>query len=675
MVIECCVPYCRVKASAGFHNFPRNSERRRQWLKAIKVFYCENDELDSFRKVCKRHFLPSDFFVHANGLLRLKFDSVPSQHLPCFTWLEHSYVNRRIKDKPNMFKPAKQSKTLKSTKKKLPSKGMVVDFDEGTVCISLKNKQSVSHGNPPLSFSGETSSASLMGGTSNTSTNRTSSSTSLIGGVSSVNFNEEEASVSSSDQQTIRTLKVTILELKKELMMKDKMITSLNKTLRFKTRQIQQLRQKLKFTKPTKGNVMKCIEDTFAGNKQVVMFFEMQLKIVGKPKNANRFTSEQKIFCLALYKQSPKTYRNMLKRFFTLPSKRTLGRHSARLVFESGINSTFFEFLKVTSASLTEIDRNCVLVWDEMALKPHIDYNESTDMIDGFVEIIAARKPIFATHALVFMVRGISKKYKEPVAYFYTDGLKFFELAEMIKLVGVSVLNAGLNILGSVCDQAASNVTAVHSLINSNANTFGRAKSGRTRNNLQTKNLRHSILRRWSSSSSVYDLKRKKEQIASWDDVTEVFNSLKGKRKLLSKITEEHIKPVKLKMKVVTACQIFSESYAKTMLQCSKNEQLSNNCSGTAQALIFFNDLFDSLNGSCSSTNELKSAVSKGSVHFRFWEHSLEILSKMNFIDKDKGIASKRTKNIENWMSTIRGYRELSEKCLRLGMTDIALRY
>lgn len=239
---------------------------------------------------------------------------------------------------------------------------------------------------------------------------------------------------------------MTILALKKELMAKDKTISSLNKTIRFKTRQIRQLRQKLKFTKLTKSNVMRCIEEIFAGNKEVIMFFEMQLKNVGKPKNANRFTAEQKIFCLALYKQSPKTYRNTLKRFFILPSKRTLGRHSARLVFESGINSTFFEFLKVTSASLTEIDRNCILVWDEMALKPHIDYNESTDTIDGFVEMIGTRRPNFATHALVFMVRGISKNYKEPVAYFYTDGPKYFELAEMIRLAGESVLNSGITI-------------------------------------------------------------------------------------------------------------------------------------------------------------------------------------------------------------------------------------
>lgn len=136
-------------------------------------------------------------------------------------------------------------------------------------------------------------------------------------------------------------------------------------------------------------------------------------------------------------------YRNTLRKYFVLPSKRTLGRHSAHLTFESGINRKFFGFLKTTANDLNEIDKHCILVWDEVALKAHLDYSVTRDIIDGFVEMIRTRRPIFATHALVFMVRGINKNYKEPVAYFYTDGLKCFELIEMVKLVGASVLTTG----------------------------------------------------------------------------------------------------------------------------------------------------------------------------------------------------------------------------------------
>lgn len=238
---------------------------------------------------------------------------------------------------------------------------------------------------------------------------------------------------------------MTILEMRKQLVLKDKTISAQKKALRIKGRQLVSLRQKLKSRKINRSNIMKYMRDVFSEDedKETLMFFEMQLKNAGKHKNAYRFTSEQKSFCLGIYKQSPKTYRNSLRRYFVLPSKRTLGRHSARLMFECGINGKFFGFLETTVRSMVEIDKNCILVWDEMALKPHLDYSESRDIIDGFVEMISMRRPNFATHALVFMVRGINRSYKEPVAYFYTDDLKSFELVELLKLVGSSVLDTG----------------------------------------------------------------------------------------------------------------------------------------------------------------------------------------------------------------------------------------
>lgn len=96
MVIECCVPYCKTKATSGFHNFPANKERRLRWLKAIHVFHLDEETLsNSFRRVCNKHFLPDDYQTHANGLVRLKYYSVPSQCLPNMISMEHSYVKCR----------------------------------------------------------------------------------------------------------------------------------------------------------------------------------------------------------------------------------------------------------------------------------------------------------------------------------------------------------------------------------------------------------------------------------------------------------------------------------------------------------------------------------------------------------------------------------------------------
>lgn len=218
------------------------------------------------------------------------------------------------------------------------------------------------------------------------------------------------------------------------------MLSALNKKLRLKNNQMKLLRLKLKENKINKSNVMMYLKTIF--DKEQILFFEMQLKNAGRKRNARGYTPDQKSFCLAIRKQSPKTY-HRLCRYFVLPSTRTLGRHSAKLMFQSGINSKFFEFLKTAVDGMVDIDKYCTLIWDEMALKPHLDYSEGRDIIDGFVELILVRRPNFATHALTFMVRGINKAYKEPVSYFYTDNMKHFELAEMVKLVGGAVLDTG----------------------------------------------------------------------------------------------------------------------------------------------------------------------------------------------------------------------------------------
>lgn len=97
MVFECCVPYCKTTGTSGFHTFPAKRERRLQWVDAIKIFHLDEETLTkSFRKICQAHFLLSDYQTHANGLVRLRFDAVPSQCLPDPIWMEHSYVNRLL---------------------------------------------------------------------------------------------------------------------------------------------------------------------------------------------------------------------------------------------------------------------------------------------------------------------------------------------------------------------------------------------------------------------------------------------------------------------------------------------------------------------------------------------------------------------------------------------------
>lgn len=199
------------------------------------------------------------------------------------------------------------------------------------------------------------------------------------------------------------------------------------------------------------------------------------------------------------------------------------------------------------------------------------------------------------------------------------------------------------------------------------------------RNNLMTKNLSHYVRKRWNISENDFNknLHEQSPLTASWDDVRDLYHfSSRGSTKLLPKISKEHIDPKKRKMKVSVAAQVFSETYGTVMLQCSQKQLLPRDFSGTAQILLFFNDVFDSFNGSCRypGKNKLKGSVTESSIHFPFWQYALCMLSNMKFHDRKTGKTTNRTSVLKNFESTIRGYMEVCRKCFDLNISEVSLR-
>jgi len=76
----------------------------------------------------------------------------------------------------------------------------------------------------------------------------------------------------------------------------------------------------------------------------------------------------------------------------------------------------------------------------------------------------------------------------------------------------------------------------------------------------------------------------------------------------------------------------------------------------TAALFLFFDKLFDSMNGSYHKTVEGKiyrTAVKNKSVHHELWSNSIKILNSMKFINKNGKVVKVPT--IQNWITTIRG--------------------
>jgi hypothetical protein len=197
------------------------------------------------------------------------------------------------------------------------------------------------------------------------------------------------------------------------------------------------------------------------------------------------------------------------------------------------------------------------------------------------------------------------------------------------------------------------------------------------RNNLMTKTLKHRITARWNLSSTGVNKNFKKEKLrsASWDHV-ETFYRQSLKRSTKLRITEEHIKPNKSKMRVSVATQIFSQTCGSTMLKYVDSGILAKKYSDTAEILLFFNDVFDSMNGSYEyDRNHLKGPVSADSIHFPFWNYALCMLSEMKFHDKITGGVTNRTAVLKHFQSTIKGFIEICRTCMNLNIPKISIRY
>lgn len=250
--------------------------------------------------------------------------------------------------------------------------------------------------------------------------------------------------------------------------------------------------------------------------------------------------------------------------------------------------------------------------------------------------------------------------------------------------------------IGSVCDQVGTNAAAVNNLINPNC--ARKTQTGEIlkykirdriifhcfdpphlikvlRNNLLNKDLEHCVTRRWNIFDS-NELQSQKTLLASWKDVKDVYDfNLRGTDRPLRKITDEHINPRKEKMTVSVAAQVFSETFGNFMIDCSKTKDFPEDVSGTAQILLFFNDLFDSVNGSNQpQTGLLKGSINESSIHFAYWEYAIKMLTKMNFIDKQTGEVNNKSTVLKKCMSTIRGYIEITKICLNAKMKYVGLR-
>jgi hypothetical protein len=100
-----------------------------------------------------------------------------------------------------------------------------------------------------------------------------------------------------------------------------------------------------------------------------------------------------------------------------MPSQRTLTNPLQAVSFQPGINDHLFKH--IDHCVQKNEDRLCALLFDEMDIKECLYCDIGSDRIIGLEDLGDNCGEQFANKVLVFMLQGLYKTWKQPIAYYY----------------------------------------------------------------------------------------------------------------------------------------------------------------------------------------------------------------------------------------------------------------
>lgn len=412
-------------------------------------------------------------------------------------------------------------------------------------------------------------------------------------------------------------------------------------------------------------------------------------QFVNAKRHKPRWTTQNKVFALALYKKGPRCY-TFFQKFIKLPSKSTLQKFLQKIPFKTGINDSFLQRLKIRVSKFNPDDRVISLIFDEIALSQNLTYSRCDDEIVGYLDLGSlGRQNILANHALVFMIQGIRKNWKQPFTYYFTkDTISSSSLKCLVVETITALQSIGLRVLCTICDQGVTNRTAIKMLIEEKI--IDKTEPYFICNNQKIFTLFDTphLLKSTRNALEKYNIRYENTKIAKFRHIQQAYEIDRTKRfHCLHKLRRSHLgfglNSNRLqKMKVSIAAKIFSNTVAATIeTLCSCSTVLPAEAIYTAEFVSDMNNLFDSLNSNTiypSLGQKYKCCINKKNYlqYFsNFWNVMLEKISNWGFILRDNENTVKTKMPFkQGWLNNIRAVKGIWEVCEKEGFQFLRTR-
>ncbi|KAF2880292.1 hypothetical protein ILUMI_25888 [Ignelater luminosus] len=393
----------------------------------------------------------------------------------------------------------------------------------------------------------------------------------------------------------------------------------------------------------------------------------LKSRFANAQKTRPKWTWRNKAIALAIYKRGPRCYR-FLQTLLKFPSKRTLRTMLKKFSFRTGINKCIMQQLKKQVEKMTIEEKTCALLFDEMAVTPNLTYLQSADEVVGYVDLGSlGRRNILANHALVFMVQGIYKHWKQPVAYYFThDTISANDLKFLLKEIISALQRVGFIIMCTVCDQGSTNRSAIRQLTKDQLGPYFYVNWQKIVTVFDPphllKNTRNALLK--------YNIIFEDDKVAKFEHIVSAYNLDKKKRfRQLLKLTDKHFqvqRHPKRKLRVSIAAQTLSHSVASAIENFCDRGNLPAEAIYTAEFAEHIDTLFDSINGRAmtpAAGKDYRQILVKDSSHIKFWDEQLTRIQSWKFEDKVTKAIKENLPFKRSWSTSINAIKELWNMC------------
>lgn len=353
------------------------------------------------------------------------------------------------------------------------------------------------------------------------------------------------------------------------------------------------------------------------------LFWQQQKKMLQTSTKGVRYHPMIIRFCLSLAAKSPSCYEELRNSgVLVLPSQRTLKDYRNAITPKPGFNAEVISDLITQTRTYFDTQRYVVLLFDEMTVKANLVFNKVSGELIGFTDLgdpeinynTLERCDDLATHALVFLLRGVCTNLKFALAYFATTDVRCEQIFPVFwEAVYILEVTCNLWVIAATSDGASSN-RAFYRMHNALDGDSGKNVCYRTIN-LYAKyrfiyffcdaphlvKTTRNCLAHSRSGGSRYMWNAGMTII--WEHICQLFyQDIENGLKLLPRLTNDHIHLSSYSvMRVNLAAQVLSASVAAVLKAYGPPE-----AAGTAQFALMMDKFFDCLNVRSTSEHKTK---------------------------------------------------------------------